>query len=368
MDRQFYLDLAASGLCMPVGSDLVLHEHRDHAEILTDGQRLGQVLEQAAGRFHTPFGLPVMDLKLEKAAMLSMLGVPADAVDSYHFSECPSDEVFATIRRHLADPCDARLQANVDAIRYLAEHTKLIPVGMGIGPFSLMTKLLADPITPLYMAGTGVSAQDDPEVKMVERVLELATLMTLRSITLQIKAGAQMIFIAEPAANVAYLSPNQIEAGSDIFDRYVMRYNRRLKNCMDAWGVDLLFHCCGELIPSMVQKFAELDPAIMSLGAGRKLYEDCRYVPKTTVLYGNLPSKQFYSDDLCPVSKVREMARELRSKMAATGHPFILGSECDILSVPGCESRIMEKVLAMIEEGSHGAVATPAGKRAHSAA
>jgi hypothetical protein len=106
----------------------------------------------------------------------------------------------------------------------------------------------------------------------------------------------------------------------------------------------------------------------MSLGASRKLYEDCRYVPQTTVLYGNLPSKQFYSDQLCPVAKVREMAKDLQAKMASTGHPFILGSECDILSVPGCERKIMDKVLAMIEAGTRRGTAAPANVRAHSAA
>lgn len=369
MDRQYYLDLAASGICMPVGADLVLHEHEDHEQILCDGVRLGKVLQEAARRYQMPLALPVMDLKLEKAAMLSMLGIPADQVDQYHFSECPGDEVVARIRRHLADPCDQRLQANVDAIRYTRDHTDLIPVGMTIGPFSLMTKLLADPITPLFMAGSGVSANEDPEVRMVERVLELSTLVIMRSMTLQIKAGAQVMFIAEPAANIAYLSPNQINAGSDIFDRYVMKYDRRLKNCMDAWGVDLFFHCCGELTPYMVRKFAELDPALMSLGASRKLYEDCDYVPKSTVLYGNLPSKKFYSDDLCPVSEVRKMATELRQKMAMTGHAFILGSECDILSVPGCEKKIMDKVLAMIDAGSsRRTVTSPAKARTHSAA
>ena len=214
-----------------------------------------------------------------------------------------------------------------------------------------MTKLLADPITPLFIAGSGVTAEEDPEVKMLEYVLEMATLVTLRSLTLQVMAGAKLVFVAEPAANAAYMSPNQIDAGSDVFERFVMRANRRLRSCMSAWGVDLFFHCCGDVTSYMVRKFAELDPAIMSLGASRKLYEDCLLVPKTTVLYGNLPSKQFYSDELCPVARVRDMASDLANKMAATGHPFILGSECDILSVPGRSECIMDKVMAMIACG-----------------
>jgi hypothetical protein len=30
------------------------------------------------------------------------------------------------------------------------------------------------------------------------------------------------------------------------------------------------------------------------------------------------------------------------------GHPFILGSECDVLSVQGCEQTIKEKVQAFV--------------------
>ncbi len=42
MNRQFYLDLAQSGLCMPIAADLVLHEKPKADRILTDGRALGQ--------------------------------------------------------------------------------------------------------------------------------------------------------------------------------------------------------------------------------------------------------------------------------------------------------------------------------------
>jgi len=40
--------------------------------------------------------------------------------------------------------------------------------------------------------------------------------------------------------------------------------------------------------------------------------------------------------------------------MRAVDHPFILGSECDVLSVPGQERTILEKVEAFLqaEDGS----------------
>jgi uroporphyrinogen-III decarboxylase len=219
---------------------------------------------------------------------------------------------------------------------------------MTIGPFSLMTKLLADPITPLYLGGTGVRGEDNPEVQMVEVTLEMAVQVVLRSITAQIAAGAKAVFVAEPAANKAYISPNQIAAGSDIFERFVMNPNRRIKALLDRYNVDLIFHCCGELIDSMVQHFASLDPAILSLGSSRKLWEDSALVSKRTVLYGNLPTKRFYSDDAITIDQVCQQARELIDQMCQVNHPFILGSECDVLSVPGCEKTIRAKVDAMM--------------------
>jgi hypothetical protein len=99
----------------------------------------------------------------------------------------------------------------------------------------------------------------------------------------------------------------------------------------------------------MVQRFATLDPAIISLGSSRLLWEDAARLPKTTVLYGNLPTKKFYSDTLISVEKVRQLSAELTRRMRAVGHPFILGSECDILSVPGSERTIQAKVEAFLQ-------------------
>jgi len=68
------------------------------------------------------------------------------------------------------------------------------------------------------------------------------------------------------------------------------------------------------------------------------------------VLFGNLPSKHFYSDDTLPVDAVRAKTRELVSKMRESGHPFILGSECDVLHVPEAAATIRRKVEAMLAE------------------
>ncbi|MCS7309638.1 MAG: hypothetical protein NZ741_05410, partial [Armatimonadetes bacterium] len=87
MERSFYLQLAQQGLRMPIGTDLVLHEKPDVQGILVDGHRLGQVVEEAARRYRTPLAIPHMDLMIEKTALLELLGVPAEQIPTYHFSE-----------------------------------------------------------------------------------------------------------------------------------------------------------------------------------------------------------------------------------------------------------------------------------------
>lgn len=348
MDRQFYLDLARSGLRMPIGTHLVLHEKENPEHIARDGRALGKVVEEAARRYRTPLAFAHMDLTLEKTVLCEMLDIPSGAIPTYHFRECPGEDVFRKVEERISGPLHPQLQAHVESVGYIATRTDLIPVGMGIGPFSLMTKLLADPITPIYVAGSGVTADEDPEVQTVEALLELSLRIVLCSFSAQIQAGAKACFVAEPAANKVYISPKQIEAGSDVFERYVIRPHRRIKALLDSRGVDLVFHCCGELTDYMVEQFTGLEPVILSLGSSRKLWEDARLVPKHIVLFGNLPSKHFYSDSLISREEVERLACELIRRMRETGHPFILGSECDVLIVPGYENAIREKVEAFV--------------------
>lgn len=348
MDRRFYLDLAAAGARFPIGTHLLLHEQANPHAVELDGQALGQVIEKAARRYRTPLALPLMDLTLEKQDMLTMLGIPAAEIDSYHFHQPPSMETVDRVRQSADAPLTPRMKASVEAIRYIATRTDLVPVGMGIGPFSLMTKLLADPITPVYLAGSGSTAETDPEVAAVEQCLEMALIVIERSLRHQAQAGAKAVVICEPAANKVYLSPNQLDAGSDIFQKFVMVGNRRVKALLDELGCDLIFHDCGELLDPMVQAFTTLDPVLLSLGSSRRLWEDARLVPDDIVMYGNLPTKKFYSDAEVPLESVEQMTRELILQMRRAGKPYIVGSECDVLSVVGSEQTIRAKVDRMM--------------------
>ena len=100
-----------------------------------------------------------------------------------------------------------------------------------------------------------------------------------------------------------------------------MRPNLRIKTQLASAEVDLIFHDCGDLNGFMVEQFAtRLDPAILSLGSSRTLWEDAALVPKSVVLFGNLPTKKFYSDEAMPDEQVKAMTLELRDK-DAVGRP-----------------------------------------------
>ncbi|MBI5689546.1 MAG: hypothetical protein HZC55_05565 [Verrucomicrobia bacterium] len=360
MSRQFFLALANLGHRVPIGIDLVLRQHADAEALLHDGTRLGQVVEETARLFRSPLGFLPMDLTLEKAGILRRFGVGEGEAADFHFTTAPSPAERAEFTRKLTGFVPTlRLAANLGALQHVATQTKLLPVGMAIGPFSLTTKLLADPITPVFLAGTGATATEEPDVALLEACLELSLAYVLRYVEVQIAAGARAIFIAEPAANQVYLSPRQLETGSDILERFVLAPNRRVAEVLATHGVDHLFHCCGEIVDPILDGFCSLHPVLLSLGSSRRLWEDAARVPRDVVLYGNLPSKQFYSDQLMPADRVTALATDLLARMQATGHPFILGTECDTLHVDGCGDTLLRKVQLLLDAPAPSASAPP---------
>jgi hypothetical protein len=349
---------------MPIGTDLVLNEEREPERVRLDGAALGQVVARSARRWKTPMAIPLMDLRLEKADLLARFGVTPDNAEAFHFT-APLDEVSAS--RNCCDQNAASgpgSRARNEAVAYIGSQEDLLAVGMTIGPFSLATRLMADPITVAAMAGRGTPPSESDEVLLLHQCLELAEATVRRSVTKQIAHGARAMMICEPAACKAYLSPRQIRSGSQIFEKLVMAPNLRVRELLESGNCDLFFHDCGELTDEMVQEFAtRLHPAILSLGSSRRLWEDARLVPRDVVLYGNLPTKSFYSDSVMPVSKVIEQTRELRAKMRECGHPHILGSECDVLFVAEAQQSIRTKVAAMMDDdGASGDSLSRSGK------
>jgi uroporphyrinogen-III decarboxylase len=348
MTRQCYLDWAAGELRVPIAADLILHERKDPQAALFDGGRLAAVMTETADRFRIPFALLPMDLSLEKEILLSAMGIPEALRGAYKFERPPAENARGRLRETIDVLNHGRARANCEALSRIAAGGRLFPVGISIGPFSLFTRLVGDPITPVYLAGSG-APDGSGEVTMANRLVELAEETVLACCRVQCRAGARAIMVCEPAVNTVFFSPNQIRRkGSRLLADYVIGPAGRIRRMLDEWDCDLWIHDCGELVPEIASGFAELSPELFSFGSPVKLWEMEPFVDKSTVIFGNLPTKTFYSDDEMPVGKVERLTREIRGKMQATRHPFIIGSECDILSMPGCERTIMSKVEAFV--------------------
>ncbi|MCC5841169.1 MAG: hypothetical protein JJT96_13710 [Opitutales bacterium] len=344
MEREFYLQLARDGVRLPIAADMVLHEREDPRACRYCGECLGEVIMEAAHRFKMPLAFPLMDLRTEKEWMLTHLGVPLDEIDSFHFDDDLDEASISRLAGLATAAPTKRMEATLGALRHVAAHADKVPVGMCIGPFSLMTKMLADPIIAAYQVGID---PEDEEAELVLKLMEVATEAIIHWVRLQIDAGAKAICLCEPAYNIVYVSPRQIEDDPAILDTLVINFNRRIKAAMTERGVDLILHDCGELNEAIIRSFNSLDPAILSLGSPCKLPEVAHLISPRTVLMGNLPSKKFYADSEMTAETVTTESRKLLGAMKATGHPFILATECDVLCVPGCEHTIMSKVLAL---------------------
>jgi uroporphyrinogen-III decarboxylase len=352
MDPDRFRALAADGLRTAIATDLVLHERADPEAARADGRHLAQVVLESARRQHTPLAVPLMDLRLEREDLVLRLR-PGEDPERFQFLEPPTAADHALARETANAPLGARQQAQCDAIAAVAAlGGDPVPLGMAIGPFSLATRLVADPIAAVALAGAGLVADDEPLVAAFEGALRLAEGAVRRSLAAQLRAGAAAVIVCEPAASSLYVSPLQVSAGSPVFETLVVEPLLRLKALLDEHGAFLFLHDCGELVQPMLEALAQrVRPAVLSLGSSRRLWEDAALVPEDVVLYGNLPTRHFHSDETLPLEAVREKTRELLSRMAAIGRPFILGSECDVLHVPGAQARIHGKLEAMLSEG-----------------
>ncbi|MBN1874574.1 MAG: hypothetical protein JXA33_10125 [Anaerolineae bacterium] len=344
MDREVYLKMSRDNVRLPIVADMILHEREDPGNCRFCGRCLGEAIVEAAIRFDIPLAFPLMDLRTEKEWILKHMGIHDNEIDTFHFTGTLNERQISKIEDVASANPTKRMEATLDALRYVDKHSDKIPVGMCIGPFSLMTKFLSDPITAAYQVGIN---PDDEEAQDVLQLLASGTDAIIRWIEMQVSAGAKAICVCEPAYNIVYISPRQIKRNPSILDMLVLNFNRRIKERMDSLGVDLILHDCGELNDDIIRSFNFLDPAILSLGSPCDLPGIAHLINKNIVIMGNLPSKKFYSDSELSVESVINQSRLLIDKMRNIGHPFILATECDVLYVHGHEQSIMDKIIAL---------------------
>ncbi len=126
MNSQFYLDLAARGLHMPIGADLVLHEESDPEQARNAGATLGSVIERTARRWNTPLAIPLMDLRLEKFDLLAMIGIPLQEAETFHFASSMDGPALAALCGEQTALLCAGSQARNESLAYMRAVPELV--------------------------------------------------------------------------------------------------------------------------------------------------------------------------------------------------------------------------------------------------
>ena len=117
MDRKFYLDLAAKGQRMPIAVHLTLHESPNVSEIELNGKLLAESIIKSAQRYNSPLAVPLMDLALEKDALLALYGTPEEKREKFHFDKTVEPEF---VEKVSSAPLVSRMVATCEAISSIA--------------------------------------------------------------------------------------------------------------------------------------------------------------------------------------------------------------------------------------------------------
>ena len=159
----------------PVGTDLIMHEEPAPEKIRNDGAALGRVIEKSRSMLaHSVGGSadgPAPGDMTSAGSRRSARG-PGRHVS---LSAAPLDD--AALRRLTSEQpgtiCAGSTARN-RALAYVHTVPDLVAVGMAIGPFSLATRLMADPISAGAMAGSGVEESESDEVRLLWQCIRIA--------------------------------------------------------------------------------------------------------------------------------------------------------------------------------------------------
>ncbi len=267
-------------------------------------------------------GMKAVADRVDAAASVSFMDLSVEA-ECFGAQVVVSDDEVPTVKGrvvHDADEADALTVPAVGSGRtatYLDAITKaktLItdrPVLAGmIGPFSLAARLLD--VSEIMM-----DCYDDPD--MVHTVLTKATQFLIHYAKAYKDAGADGIVMAEPVAGL--LSPT-LEA------EFSAPYVRTIVEAVQDDGFIVVYHNCGDNVPSMLTSILSTGCAAYHFGNAVELQRDIlEKVPSDTVVMGNIDPAGTLR--MGTADKVRSETAALLTRCAGYAN-FVLSSGCDI--------------------------------------
>lgn len=282
--------------------------HVSVEQLVKSAELQAQAMETVAHQTETLAAVSLMDLSVEAEAFGATV----------RFSE---NEVPAVTGQLIADEDDAdALQVpNLDAgrakicaegVRLAKERIADKPVLAGmIGPYSLAGRLMD--VTEILYIGF-----DEPET--VHKVLEKATEYLIRYGQLLKDTGAEGIVMAEPLAGI--LSP-------EMAAEFSVPYVKRIIDALQDENFAILYHNCGNSVPSMLDEIFSQGAAAYHFGNAVDMAQVLQVAPADALCMGNIdPAGQFA---LGTPDSIRAATKAL---LAACGgyKNFVPSSGCDI--------------------------------------
>ena len=294
---------------MPVLSFPAVQKMNATVEQLVKTSELqAQAMEIVAHSTDTLAAVSLMDLSVEAEAFGASVRFSPDEVPAVT-GQLVSDEDGADALE-VPDLDAGRAKVCAEGIRLAKQRIQDKPVLSGmIGPFSLAGRLM-DVSEIMYICF------DEPET--VHKVLEKATEYLISYGTLLKETGADGIVMAEPLAGI--LNPNMAE-------EFSVPYVRRIIDALQDENFAVIYHNCGNSVPSMLEQIFSQGAAAYHFGNAVDMADVLSRAPSDVLCMGNIdPAGQF---TLGNPDSIRAATRELIANCGGYKN-FVPSSGCDI--------------------------------------
>jgi uroporphyrinogen decarboxylase len=277
-------------------------------ELISDAGRQAEGMRLVAERVNSAASVSLMDLSVEAECFGSTIRVSDEEVPTVTGAVVKSEEDVDDL---VVPPVGAgRTGVYIEAIgkAVRAIHDRPVLAGI-IGPFSLTGRLM-DVTEVMY------ALYDEPET--VTKVLEKVTDFLIEYALRYREIGADGVLMAEPLAGL--LTPAQAE-------EFSCRYVKKLIDRVQTDEFIVVYHNCGNAVPSMTNELAAMGASAYHFGNAVDMEDILRKMPPDVPCLGNVdPAGQFRNGT--PAS-IREATLKLMEKCSKYPN-FVISSGCDI--------------------------------------
>jgi len=277
-------------------------------ELVKSAPLQAEAMALIARETNTLAAISLMDLSVEAEAFGAQVRFSAEEIPAI-IGQLVSDEDEADALE--VPGLDAgRIGIFVDAVKLAREKItdKSLLAGM-IGPYSLAGRLM-DVTEIMY------TCYDEPET--VHKVLEKATQFLISYGAAMKEAGADGVMMAEPLAGI--LSP-------DMAEEFSMPYVKRIIEALQTDDFAVIYHNCGNSVPSMLEGIFEQGAAAYHFGNAVDMEAVMKAAPEDALCMGNIdPASQFANGT--PESMTAAV-KELMDRCGQYSN-FVPSSGCDI--------------------------------------